>query len=106
MGGTRGSLCWGGGSATGATSVPSHGRSQQDAVSPVSSSPAGTHEVCPQGRVGTGDGPCPQDPHRARDGITGTVPPHPLPSPPHASCHQTLLAFWDVPYGDQGHGAL
>lgn len=47
-------MCWREGSATGATSVPSQGHSQQDAVSPVSSSPAGTHKVCPQGRVGTG----------------------------------------------------
>lgn len=73
-------------------------------VSPVSSSPAGTHEVCPQDRVGTGDGPCPQHPHHAWDGITGTVLLHPLHLLPTPVVTRPCWPFGMPPVGTRAMG--
>lgn len=102
---TKGAEQGPGGSAVGATSLPSQGCSQDMALL-VSSSPAGTPQVCPHHRVGMGPStvsppPCPGD------GITGVVATGSRsPSLPHPSSHQTPWPFWGVPCRDQGGGAL
>lgn len=103
-GGIRGAVCWGGGSATGATSVPSQGYSQWDAcVTSVIQPSWDTRGLSPR-QGGDWGWPLPSASPPCLGWHHWDSPTAPTPSPAHASCHQTLLAFWDAPVGTRAMG--